>query len=191
MAVRIAQQRIAGQHDERQVRKRDVEETQQVLGLGRPLQLQPSKGNAVPGEHLEQAPGVAIEPGADQGESRAAFGQSGVANEHGAQDVLAEVGLLGHDDPHLLNRHAQHTASGPHHGRQVHPLTRQQALFPEELPLAVGDDHFLGRLAEVLDNLDGALEDDDEVIARIAIGEEHVTSADLHLGAVETEGGQL
>ncbi len=109
----------------------------------------------------------------------------------GAQDVLAEVGLLGHDDPQLFNRHAQHTAGGPHHGRQVHPLTGQQALLPEELPLAVGDDHFLFRFSELLDNLDGALEDDDEVIARIAVGEEHVTGADLHLVAVETEGGQL
>ena len=67
---------------------------------------------------------------------------------------LAQVELLGHDRLHLVDRDPQDAAGGTDHGRQVHPLTGQQAHLPEELPRAVGDDHFLVRPTVVLDDLD-------------------------------------
>lgn len=62
-------------------------------------------------------------------------------------------------------------SSRPSDGRKEDALTSQETYLPEELPCSVRDDDVLSRLSEVLDNLDGALEDDDQVIGLIAVSE--------------------
>jgi hypothetical protein len=162
-----------------------------LLGLGHPLELQPSEGDPVSGEHLEQPSSVRIVTRADQAETRAPLGQSGVTNQQGAQDVLTQVGLLSHDHSHLLDPNAQHAARCSDHGGQKDPLSGQETLLSEEFTGSVGDDQVLLWSPEVLEDVDLALEHDDQVIGLVAVGEEDIALLDLQFGSVATEHGQL
>ena len=113
-----------------------------------------------------------MEAGADQGEARADLRQDRVPQEEGPEDQLAQVELLGHDDPQLLGRDAQHPARRDRHGGEVHALAGEQTDLPEELRRSVAGDDALVGAAAVLDDLGLTGEEDDQVVGLVPIGEQ-------------------
>jgi hypothetical protein len=59
-------------------------------------------------------------------------------------------------------------------------------LLAEELPRSVRDDQLLFRLSVVVNDVDLALDQDDQVVALITLGEQRITAPNLGLLAIAT-----
>ena len=92
-----------------------------------------------------------------------------MANEEGPQEDLAQVGLLGHDDAHVVGGDPKNASRDAHPGSQEDALSRQQAYFAQEFPGSVVDDQRLVGRAELVDDLDPALEDHNQVVGLVAV----------------------
>jgi hypothetical protein len=70
-------------------------------------------------------------------------------------------------------------------------LTGQQPFLTKELARPVRDDHLLLGLAVLIDDVDRAFENHDQVVALVAVGEQPVAAFHLGLVAVPAEGREL
>ncbi|HVC71557.1 MAG TPA: hypothetical protein VNC61_14985 [Acidimicrobiales bacterium] len=66
-------------------------------------------------------------------------------------------------------------------------LSGEEADLAQEFRRAVADDDGFGGLAAVLDDVDGAVDEDDEVVGPVAGGEEDFTGCDVELASVAAE----
>ena len=110
-----------------------------------------------------------------------------MAKEERSQEVVAQVGLLGHDGSHLFDGNPEDAPGLGGDCRQEHALTGEQAFLAKELARPVRDEHLLLGLAVLIDDVDGAFENHDQVVALVALGEEEVAA--FHLSSRRHTGG--
>jgi hypothetical protein len=65
-------------------------------------------------------------------------------------------------------------------------LSGQQTHLTQELTSPVGGDHALVGLAGVLDDVDGAFQQDDHVVSLVAVGEKDLAVSDAVFRAITT-----
>ena len=113
------------------------------------------------------------------------------SGEERLQDGVADPGV-GHDvGAEHVGRHDDDLAALHHPSRQVRTLSGEQAHLAEEAAGAVAGDHHLTATPVGPEDLDGAGQDDDEVVLGVARGEQDL--ARLHRAALTVGGnhGQL
>jgi len=101
--------------------------------------------------------------------------------QEGAQEKLAEERLLIDDLANLGDGHPQYASRGTRHCCQKGSLPRQEADLAEKLSRLVGSDGWVLRSSCLGDDRDLALEQDNQVIALVALGEQHLAGGDFLL----------
>jgi hypothetical protein len=107
--------------------------------------------------------------------------------QEGAQDQVAEAGLMGHDGAYLRDGNCQHPPGRCRHRSQVNALPGEHADFAQELCPSVTRDERRTGLAVVLDDLGGPVEHHDQVVGLVPVGEQHVASRHVALGTVPAQ----
>jgi hypothetical protein len=110
-----------------------------------------------------------------------------VPEQEGAQDQVAEAGFAGHDDTQLRHGNRQDPPGRGGHRGQVGTLPGEHADLAQELrPAVPGDERGAGP-AIPLDDLGGAVQHHDQVIGLVPVGEQHLASGHVALGAVPAQ----
>ena len=114
----------------------------------------------------------------------------GAEEEEGAQEEVAETGLLGDDGAQVVGGDGQHGAWLADDGGEVGHLAGEQIELADDLAL-LADAEAAAGLADRLDQLDLPLEDDEEIAGGIALAEEMLPGRDRPDLAAAAEDGDL
>jgi hypothetical protein len=110
-----------------------------------------------------------------------------VAKNERTQNQVAEAGFIGQHDAQLRNGNREESPARGGHCGQVGVLAGKHADLTEELrPTVAGDERGV-RVAIPLDDLGGSVQDDDQVIRLVPVGEQDVAGSHVALGAVPTQ----
>jgi hypothetical protein len=168
----------------------DLELTQERFRDRVFLDVDPVVGQAVAGGELAQPAGVGREAGADDLQSRTEADQMGTEEEKGAQQEVAETGVVGDDGAQRGGGDGQDTPRLLHDGGEVGDLVGQQVELADDFARpALADDP--RRLGVRLDQVDLAFENDEEVAGEIALLKEHLTRRGWPHLAVLAQHGDL
>ena len=122
----------------------------------------------------------------DQLVADAELDEEGATNQKGAENEIAEGRVLCEQLAQALRRDGQHLSRLAHDGREERPAAREDVQVAEKAVTPVGGDRpLLAR--DHLQRLDEPFEDDDEVIARVALAEEQVTRRGAESSSVPLE----
>jgi hypothetical protein len=110
-----------------------------------------------------------------------------VPEQEGAQDQVAEAGFVGHDGTEPRDGDRQDPTSRGGYRGQVGTLPGEHADLAQELrPAVPGDARGTGS-AVPLDDFGGAVQHRDQVIGLVPVGEQHLASSHVALGAVPAQ----
>jgi hypothetical protein len=175
-------------HDNRQLVRLEPELAHERLDPGVLFEVEKAVRKAVAREEHPEPLRVAREARADHSRPCAQPDQERPAREVGTQDQVGEALLVVDQLTQARTGNLQHLPRLDDARGQVNRLTGQQVQLAEKAALAVDSDRLLVRAACVLDDRHLARKDDEEVVARVAIGEQHLSGRDCAPHAVLFEG---
>ena len=174
LLVRIAQQLAARAEHDRQFLGRDLEPLDQGLGAAVRVGAQQLKGMAVAAQEIGQPQHVRLIGMADDHRAdAAALDQADAAQDQGAHDPLAKLGLGDQQGAQPLRRNQHRLDVGQRLGLDQRRPARQLGELAHEGARLVGDDR-AGALIVALADLDLARQEQGEAMTGLADPQQHL-----------------
>ncbi len=188
--VGLRNTRSTGDHDWRLLRAH-AETTDQLLGRGIALQIEPAMRHAIPRAEVPEAARVRRIAGADDAKADPRADQNLAPQEKRAEHDVSERGVLRHEAPQFLRRRDVHLSGLAHDRGEQRRLPRDEAQLAEEAAAAVHGERALVVRAVVGDDLHLAGGDDEERVVPLAFAIEDVARTGRAVLRVRRDQGEL
>ena len=145
-------------------------------------------GQTVSHRELTKSQRIRGEAGADDPESGAEPDQQVPTHKVGAQDQIAEHGIVGNQLAYLLGRDDEYLAVLDRFGGEERHLTFQESELAQETPRTVHAQYpALAVRVAFVDDCDLSGKDDDEIVVRRAFSDQHLAGVNRSTRATDLE----